>query len=167
MNIKNSLLGFPNNLIGSYVYAYQAQGTSAYLNMSLAMAYKNVQSGGGAFSVSTYSTGPTIVRVLQAGLVLICANDLSTNSTALVYSLNIRQPGDSGFRPVSYTAAAPYTGNPSRHACIIALPLPAGTEIAVDTVADRTTGDDAPEDRYLSVVFLAPTELDSNLRYGA
>lgn len=167
MSSKTSLLGYPNDLIGSYVYATLAQGTGAYLNLSLAMAYKNVQCGGGAFSVSTYSTGPTVVSLKESGLVLICSNDLSTNSTALVYSIQIRQPGDSGFRAVSYTAAAPYAGNPSRHGCVIALPLQAGTEIVVETVADRTTGDDSPEDRYLSVVFLAPTFIRTNVRYGA
>lgn len=169
MNDPKSLLGLNDGAVGSYVICDTLADRVAWYNITTANAYRNTQVGGNAFEVRTAvaAAQPTVVYVKQGGIISITVVDASSDGTGLLYAIQVRVPGDSGYRALVRPSGAPWTANSIRLSAAWIGPLPAGTEIVVEAGTTRGTGDDSFDTRNLIVAFLAPCDINSKVRYGA
>ena len=169
MNDSKSLLPIADQYVGSYFYATQLFARISYLGLGTALSYKNCQIGGGAFTggVTSSSTEPTICRLKVAGLVTINATCISADGADLAFKICIRQPGDSTFRNVTDILSTLKAASAVRTSSSITLPLPAGSEIALDGTAVRTALDEGAEQMFLSVGYVGLSNTRTNIRYGS
>jgi hypothetical protein len=169
MNDSKSLLPISDQYVGSYLYATQLSSRVTYQGVSTVLSYKNCQIGGGAFTggVTQTATEPTIARLKVAGVVAISASGVSADGADLQFKIIIRQPGDTSFRSVTDTFVPLKSATAVRGTSTITLPLPAGTEIAVDGTTIRTGLDDGVDQIWLAVTFLGLTNVRTNIRFGS